>query len=168
MASAVADAVSTSPLVLIIDDDVDTREVYGVVLNESGMRTTAASHAQEGLSVARALRPDAILTDIVMPGPLDAFSMARLLRADPGTRHIPVVAVSGHEAATIHAACRFQRVLTKPIMPDELVTVMRSVLAHAAAAAERAARLHLRPPPAPVRSNVLQFLLGKTPFRRSR
>jgi CheY-like chemotaxis protein len=131
-------------LVLVIDDDHDTREMYSFLLEGEGIRIAHADHAQNGLGLARELVPDLILTDIVMPGPLDAFTMTRLLRSGERTRHIPVIAATGYDPATVHAGGRFHRVLHKPIMPEDLIDAVRAVLARSAALKARVARLQMR------------------------
>ena len=135
------------PTVLLIEDDVDTREMYAFILDEIGVRIAQAGNACDGLAAAFDLRPAVIVTDIGMPGPLDAFTMTRLLRSDQRTRHVPVVAVTGYDAATVHAAGRFHRVLVKPIDTTDLIELVRSALAFAAARDARAARWMARAAP---------------------
>jgi twitching motility two-component system response regulator PilH len=130
--------------VLVIEDDLDIREMYSFLLEGEGIQIAKADHAQDGLALARELVPDVILTDIVMPGPLDVFTMTKLLRSGERTRHIPVIAVTGYDPATVHASGRFHRVLVKPIMPDDLLDAVRAVLARSAALKARVARLQMR------------------------
>ena len=133
-----------TPLVLMVDDDQDTLELYGWILGDRGLRTVFAGNPQQGLERAAALLPDIIVTDIAMPGPLDAFTMTRRLHADERTRHIPVVALTGYDAATVHSGGRFRHVLTKPVTPDDLVNLIEGLLAHADAARRRAVGRHHR------------------------
>ena len=137
------------PLILVIEDDVDTREMYEYILRDSGFRIAGARHAQQGYDVATASEPDAIMTDISMPGPLDVFSMTRLLHANPKTRHIPIIALTGYDEAMVHAAGRFLAVLTKPVNPEEIVAAIQAALRHVETLRSRAGRWHARTPASP-------------------
>lgn len=138
--------VPNAPLVLLIEDDVDTREMYAFLLDEIGVSIAHAGHAQDGLRLALEQRPAVIVTDIGMPGPLDAFTMTRMLHADPRTRHVPIIAVTGYDAVSVHASGRFYRVLVKPIDTCDLIALVRATLEYAAKRDARAARWLARGP----------------------
>jgi CheY-like chemotaxis protein len=77
--------------ILIVDDEDDIREVAQVSLELVGQyEVVTASSGRDGLARARTIQPDAILLDVMMPD-LDGPSTLAQLRADPVTRHIPVV-----------------------------------------------------------------------------
>ncbi|MEP6622248.1 MAG: MHYT domain-containing protein, partial [bacterium] len=80
-------------VVLIIDDEEDARTLLKCELEESECRVVAASSADEGIAVARRLKPDLITLDIMMPGK-NGWEALRELKADAELRHIPVVIVS--------------------------------------------------------------------------
>src|SRR5437879_2717531 len=86
---------SRQPLILIVEDDRGTRLLYRDVLTESGFRTVDAHNGFQALDKARELRPDAVLTDLGVPG-MDGFEFCRALRDSPGMPRIPIVAVTGH------------------------------------------------------------------------
>lgn len=93
------------PLVLVVDDYADAREMYGAWLEVSGYRVAFAASGTEALALARTLDPSAILMDLSLPG-LDGLEATRLLKADAATRHIAVLALSGQVGANMaQAAC---------------------------------------------------------------
>lgn len=115
---------------LVVDDFQDNREMFAEFLALSGFRVAEASTGREALDRAFELLPDLILMDLSLPE-LDGWEATRLLKADPRTKHIPVVALTGHaladhsrEAKT--AGC--DAFLTKPCMPDLLVSEIRRLL----------------------------------------
>jgi len=79
------------PRVLIVDDEDDIREVAQISLElTAGWKVLTASSGGEGLRIARADQPDAILLDVMMPD-MDGPTTLQKLQADPAIRHIPVV-----------------------------------------------------------------------------
>ena len=124
-------AEAPEPLVLVVDDYEDAREMYSESLLVLGFRVATACDGVEAVAKARALAPDVILMDLSLPG-IDGWEATRLLKADDLTRHIPVVALTGH--APGHAADRAKaagcdRLLIKPALPDQVVAEVRRVLA---------------------------------------
>lgn len=114
------------PLVLMVDDNADSRELYAEWLQELGCRVLVAHNGLEGLRLARTCVPDLAVVDVCMPV-MDGCEMTTHLRSHPRTRAIPVIAVTAfgnawHEMALAHGC---DVVLAKPTMlPDfeELVT----------------------------------------------
>jgi CheY-like chemotaxis protein len=122
---------TTSPLVLVVDDFTDAREMYAEYLQFSGFRVAEAGNGLEALEKAFELLPDIILMDLSMPG-MDGWEATRQLKADHRTRHIPVIAVTGHALAghsegAKKAGC--DAFVTKPCLPDALVAEVRKMLA---------------------------------------
>jgi CheY-like chemotaxis protein len=121
------------PLVLVVDDFEDNREMFAEFLAFSGFRVAQAADGREAVHRAFELRPDVILMDLSLPG-LDGWEATRLLKADERTKAIPVVALTGHsmsghsKEATAAGCAMF---LTKPCMPDTLVGAIQRVLAAA-------------------------------------
>jgi CheY-like chemotaxis protein len=91
--------VNTSPnghgTVLIVEDDEDSRYVYGIVLEDHGFSVATARSGDEGLRLAREKRPRAILMDVSIPG-VDGWTVTERLKADPGTVDIPVIIITAH------------------------------------------------------------------------
>src|SRR6185503_7744398 len=84
-----------NPLVLIVEDDLSTRTLYRVYLQQDGFRTVDAHNGHQALEKARDLRPDAVLTDLNLPG-ITGFEFCRALQQSATTRAIPILAVTGH------------------------------------------------------------------------
>lgn len=118
------------PLVLVVDDYDDARELYAESLLLEGFRVAEARTGVEAVAQARALAPDVILMDLSLPG-IDGWEATRRLKADVATRGIPVVAITGHAPA--HAAERSRaagcdRLLIKPALPDQVIAEVRDAL----------------------------------------
>jgi two-component system cell cycle response regulator DivK len=123
-------APGTSPLVLIAEDFEDARELYREYLEFSGFVVETAANGREALDRAATLQPDLILMDASMPV-LDGWQATRALKANPATKHIPVVALTAHafDDAKQHArAAGCDGFITKPCLPDDLVSQVRSTL----------------------------------------
>jgi two-component system cell cycle response regulator DivK len=84
---------SDLPLVLIVDDNARNRKLAGDVLRLAGFRTLEAGTAAEGIALGSEHLPDVILMDLRLPD-LDGTEAARMLRAEPRTSRIPVVALT--------------------------------------------------------------------------
>jgi len=80
--------------ILIIDDDVDTLRLVGLMLQRQGYEISAASNGTQGLTKAFEERPDLILLDVMMPD-MDGYEVARRLRKNPATVAIPVLMFTG-------------------------------------------------------------------------
>src|SRR5687767_13648450 len=118
------------PLVLIVEDDQSTRLMYIDYLSHDGFRTADAHNGHQALAKAQELRPDAVLTDLAVPG-LDGFEFCSALRQSTD-RSIPVLAVTGH-SAYLDQPGRFRQagisqVLTKPCSPDTIARELRRLL----------------------------------------
>ncbi|HXH05641.1 MAG TPA: response regulator [Vicinamibacterales bacterium] len=120
-----------APLVLVVEDYEDAREMYAEYLRFSGFRVAEAANGYEALEQAAALAPDIILMDLALPR-LDGWEATRRLKTDPRTRHIPILALTGHALAA-HAATAQEAgcdaFVTKPCLPDALVAEIRRMLA---------------------------------------
>lgn len=116
-----------SPLVLLVEDDRDTREMYGTFLSYSGVRVAEAADGVRGLERAHEQRPDVVVTDIAMPV-MDGLEFSRKLRAEVQTRDVPIIAVTGQgvSAKAREAGCNL--VLDKPCTPDMLLHAIKDVL----------------------------------------
>jgi two-component system, cell cycle response regulator DivK len=118
------------PLVLVVEDYQDAREMYVAYLQFSGYRVAEATNGEEAIERAQALLPDIILMDLALPR-MDGWEATRRLKADERTRHIPVVALTGHALAghadgAREAGC--DAFVTKPCLPDELVAEIKRML----------------------------------------
>ena len=119
-----------APLILVVDDYQDAREMYAEYLQFSGFRVAEARNGNEAVAQAFSLRPDLILMDLSLPG-MDGWEATRVLKADERTKHIPVVALTGHALAGASAGARkagCDSFVTKPCLPDDLVVEVRRML----------------------------------------
>ena len=118
------------PLILGVDDYQDAREMYAEYLQFSGFRVAEARNGNEAVTQARTLRPDLILMDLSLPG-MDGWEATRVLKADETTKHIPIVALTGHALAGASEGARkagCDSFVTKPCLPDDLVVEVRRML----------------------------------------
>ena len=79
--------------ILVIDDDPDVRELSTRTLSREGFRVETAGSGEEGLRMARALHPDAITLDVLMPD-LDGWAILAAIKQDPALSDIPVILIS--------------------------------------------------------------------------
>lgn len=117
-------------MILIVDDDRDTRDLYVAALSFLGCRALAVPDAGRAYQQAGRRHPDVIVTDLVMPGD-DGWTLIRSLKADPRTREIPVVVLTGHTAPTLPARARLEgcaAFLLKPCLPEQLLARVRQVV----------------------------------------
>lgn len=115
-----------APLVLLVEDDHDTREMYSEYLSYSGLRVTEAPSGRTALERVREQTPDVVVTDIAMPG-MDGLELSRRLRAQEPTRDVPIIAVTGNPTERAReAGCNVM--LEKPCTPDHLLQVIEHIL----------------------------------------
>ena len=119
-----------SPLVLLAEDFEDARELYREYLEYSGFAVETAANGREAIDKAIRLNPDLILMDASMPV-LDGWQATRALKADERTQHIPILALTAHafddaKQEAREAGC--DGFITKPCLPDDLVTEVRHTL----------------------------------------
>jgi two-component system cell cycle response regulator DivK len=121
---------SVSPLVLVVDDYQDAREMYADCLLAYGFRVAEASDGLEAVTKAGSLVPDVILMDLSLPG-IDGWEATRQLKADRRTRNIPIVAMTGHAGHMASDAARkagCAAFVLKPALPDQVVLEVRKAL----------------------------------------
>jgi DNA-binding response OmpR family regulator/DNA-binding CsgD family transcriptional regulator len=120
------DFARNADLVLIVDDVPDNLAVLHDALDESGYTVLVATSGEAALARAAQARPDIVLLDAMMPG-MDGFEVARRLKADAATAHIPIVFMTGlTETEHLVAALEAGGVdyVTKPIKPKEVLARM--------------------------------------------
>ena len=102
---------------LVVDDDAPSREFMRTLLTYRGHRVEQASDGDLALAMAARRPPDVVITDVLMPG-LDGYELARALRGEPATRHIPIVFNTAHygprEIRSLADACGVRDVILKP------------------------------------------------------
>ncbi|RPJ69558.1 MAG: response regulator [Acidobacteria bacterium] len=116
----------SGPKVLVVDDDRDTLALYTTALKLSGFDVLAAENGLQALRLVDREAPDAVVTDLAMPG-MDGVAFCRHLRASPVAHQVPVVAVSGQASPSLTSDARCagcDEVLSKPCLPDQLVETL--------------------------------------------
>ena len=81
--------------VLLVEDNEDNLELVRFLLERAGYEVLPGHDGQEALDIAKEEHPDLILMDLSLPG-MDGWTAARELKADPGTRDIPLLALTAH------------------------------------------------------------------------
>lgn len=109
--------------ILLVEDNEDNRIIYATALRYAGYEVYEAITGTEGVEQARAQRPDLVLMDISVPE-LDGWEATAILKGDPRTKHIPIIAVTAHalpgdEERSLEAGC--DGYLAKPIPPAMLI-----------------------------------------------
>jgi signal transduction histidine kinase/CheY-like chemotaxis protein len=120
-----AHATPTIGTVLVIDDEAAIRDLMQRYLTKEGFGVVVAAGGEEGLRLARDLRPDAITLDVMMPG-LDGWAVLTALKADPVVADIPVIMLTIVDDKNLGYALGAADYLTKPIERDRLLTVLRA------------------------------------------
>ncbi len=144
----------SDPLVLLVEDDPDTREMYATFLEAMGYRVQEAADGFAALKAATGQRPDLVITDLAMPV-MDGFHLTRQLRAHETTGSVPIIAVTGHGVTATPVLAREAgccRLFNKPFLPDELLEAVRGMLATCPRRCEPAScgmRVTCAVPPAP-------------------
>ena len=153
------------PLVLLVEDDVDSRQLCHAGLVWAGFRVSSVGDGTSALAQAVALDPQIVVTDLHVPG-LNGLELCRRLKATASTASIPVIAVTGAarqgDVALANAA-GFDSVLIKPCTPEQLRDTIYTLLASSARArclsaqaAERSNALRSRSSSLALQSRVIQ------------
>lgn len=114
------------PLVLLVDDNDAVREACGLFCVRSGFRVAHAADAPDALDKARELQPEAIVLDLVLPT-MPGWDVAKTLRDDPRTSHIPILATSGLLAPEAERRARQAGATLYMPKPFDGVTLVRRI-----------------------------------------
>jgi len=110
--------------ILLVEDNDDNMNVYRTILEYDGFDVIEARDGEAGIHEARAGHPDLILMDISIPK-IDGFEATRILKADPATRRIPIIALTAHAMDEDRQRARnsgCDGFLAKPIAPRRVVS----------------------------------------------
>jgi len=121
------------PLILIVEDQSELRELYAQQLLISGFDVIEAGNGADAIAHTSTHFPDVVLMDLSLPV-LDGWEATRRLKQDTRTAHIPIVALTAHDGSgelqrATRAGCDW--FVPKPCPPDALITEIRRVLARA-------------------------------------
>lgn len=119
------------PVILVVDDNEDNRELFAMVLDRLGVAIELAGDGLEGLERAKLLKPQVIIMDLAMPK-MDGFEATRAIRAIPELAGVHIIAVTAFTDAisaqrAIASGC--DEVHSKPITPDVLTARVEAALA---------------------------------------
>jgi CheY-like chemotaxis protein len=116
--------------ILLVEDNEDNRIVYRTILTHFGYDVREAVNGEEGIAKARAERPDLILMDISIPI-IDGWEATQVLKHDPATRAIPIIALTAHALASDRERARqvgCDDYLAKPCEPRTVLAAVRRTL----------------------------------------
>jgi CheY-like chemotaxis protein len=116
--------------VLLVEDNEDNRIVYSTILKHFGYNVSEALNGEEGIAKARSQKPDLILMDISIPV-IDGWEATEVLKRDPDTKHIPIIALTAHALASdrdkaMEVGC--DGYLAKPCEPRAVVAEVQRFL----------------------------------------
>jgi CheY-like chemotaxis protein len=120
----------SGPTILVAEDNVDQRTLYVAILGNAGYRVLEAGDGEEAVAVAQKNHPRLVIMDVTMPG-AGGWNAVRVLRADPDTRDIPIVVVTGLAASwdrDASYAAGADSHLAKPVMPSRLLEEVRKFI----------------------------------------
>ena len=120
-----------SEKILIIDDDLDTLRLVGLMLQRQGYQISAATNGQQGLDKAFEEDPDLILLDVMMPD-MDGYEVTRRLRQNPSTMETPILMFTAKtqlDDKVVGFEVGANDYLTKPTHPSELQARVKTLLA---------------------------------------
>jgi CheY-like chemotaxis protein len=118
-------ATPSCPVILVVDDHADTRELYTTFLGAMGLGTVAAATCAEARACLGRVAVDALVLDRRLPDG-DGHDVVRALRADPRTRDIAIIVLSGDPAGASTGADVY---LVKPVVPEVLHAELKRLLA---------------------------------------
>jgi len=114
---------TTGKHILIVDDYPDALDIWAIYLRAMGYRVSTAGDGAAALAQAERLHPDLIVLDLELPR-ISGFDVAKRLRANPETEHIPLIAATGYSHVKQLDRAReagFNQIVIKPCDPDLLV-----------------------------------------------
>ncbi|MBC7670811.1 MAG: response regulator [Polaromonas sp.] len=116
--------------ILIVDDEPNNRLLLQVMLSSDGYEIVTASAGAEALELVEQAPPDLIVLDVMMPG-MDGYQVATRIKANPATRHIPVImltALSDRNSMIHGLNAGAEEFLTKPVVRAELSVRVKNLL----------------------------------------
>jgi len=118
------------PVVVLAEDNDDARRIYSLILRHHGYQVEEVTTGSEAVEVTRSLLPSLVLMDIGLPE-LDGWQASRMLKADPATCGIPLIAFSARIDSTSDLIGRptFDGFILKPVSPKELAGRVAAYLA---------------------------------------
>jgi len=127
--------------VLLVDDDVDLLDINRITLEGAGFEVLTAENADDAMRVATTRQVDVAVLDVMMTTPTEGFLLARALRQDDRTKHIPLLMLTSVNAEYEAQGSSFRftdrdrdpqwlpvdRFVDKPVKPEDLVSIVRTL-----------------------------------------
>lgn len=116
--------------VLVVEDDLPTLRLLRHILQKARMIVHCAENGEQAVGFLKELKPDFILTDLMMPG-MDGWELLKVVRSNPRLNGLPVIvitAASTHKLRQEPLTAQFNGVLLKPIHPNDLVDRIMHIL----------------------------------------
>ena len=120
--------------ILIIDDSPTDVRVFTTLLERAGYQVDSIGNAEDGIERVRAIKPDLVIMDVIMPG-MNGFQATRTLTRDPVTASVPIVMITTKSMETDRVWGMRQGAkafITKPVNEKELLTCIDELLPNAA------------------------------------
>ena len=117
-------------IILVIEDQPEIRKLICMTMDYDGFEVHEAENGDSGLRMVKALRPNIVLLDVMMPGQLDGIQVCERIRADPEIAHIPVVLLTARgQQSDLEAGRRAgcDAYLTKPFSPLQLIETVEQL-----------------------------------------
>src|SRR5688500_8691225 len=118
--------IATSLPVLVVEDDVSLRALYRTLLKQAGYAVVDVGDGMTALNAMESIRPAAVVLDLALPR-LSGRDVHREMQANPMTRDIPVIVVSGTDTSDLNES-DFACILRKPQHPDNLLKVVQDCI----------------------------------------
>jgi DNA-binding response OmpR family regulator len=159
------------PIVLVVEDDRDTRDMYETLLSAGGFWVMKVGDAVEAFAYAKEVHPDAVLTDLGLPGLSGGAELIRALRADPAFAFTPIIAITGRQPRELPSlrGLAISAVLLKPVSSGTLLDRLNAALQQSSVLRARSRALLQRIPRLRQRSRALAERSANTesdPVRR--
>src|SRR5215469_1956261 len=121
----------SNPMILIVDDDPGTRELYRSLLAPFGYEVLEAHDGKQALDAVLARRPDLVISDILMPT-MNGYEFVSMLRKFPSMENVPVIFSSAsfldRETRSLGEACGVSLYLLKPCEPEKILSTVQAAL----------------------------------------
>jgi len=144
------------PIVLVVEDHTDTRDMYESALSRSGLWVASAAEPDEAFDCALDLKPDSILMDVGLPTAEAGLALARSFRENARFADTPIIAVTGLLPAKVEPqAALFSEVLFKPVSLRDLIQRLTSLSVKSRALRARSEKARQRVPELLTKSNAL-------------
>lgn len=126
-----AQAVEAKPLVVLVEDDPGTRELFGIVLEVEGFSVVTFDTAEAALDQLAARLPAALVTDLSLSGEVSGIDLARAIKANDELAGVPLFAITGWDPDQLRPddAALFRSVFLKPIDVSVISEAIRASLA---------------------------------------